>query len=198
MNVIKIRYVDGSKLTRRISEEYSRLLQGELERAGFITEVTAKTHTQWKIGLHMKCFVIDTDVLGQNIRHSRYKASLVGFVKTNLPTWDERVEFNDIINDFLDRNQLRCNIKSGPFTVRTYEGGARCEYDWRHEIPDWMIHNATLDGVDVLNVIEKQTEDHVAEYKEARRKRNRELRAAKKQQQQNNDKNQLRLVVNNS
>lgn len=126
---MKITYLreNGKKIDRIERELLSTMLEHELGRAGFITEVTDLS----KIGLHMKSFIVNTDMLGYNKRVDHmYCNSLVGFKKTQIPTWDQRVEFNNIINNFFDRHDLVGKIVSGVFLVRCRTVGAKDQYDW--------------------------------------------------------------------
>lgn len=175
MRATKLRHDDGAKLTKKMADEYAVLLEGELKAAGFITDVSAPTHTTLHLNYSSHaCFVIDTDLLGYNYREDDHH-SLVGWKRTAVPTWDQRVEFNDLLNLFLDRHKLKCNIKSGPYTVRTYENGGRTEWHWQHEKPFWQIQNEQRFGT-----IEKLTPSMEEEAKEKRREIYRERRKQKK------------------
>lgn len=104
----------------------SEILRIKLENAGFITDVDIASG---KIGLHMKSFVIDTGKLGYNARVSRYRPSKKGYVRTNTPTWEQREQFNHIVNDFFDKYHLSGTIKSGAYLVRHYLTGRVNEWE---------------------------------------------------------------------
>lgn len=185
MKATKLRYTDGKKLTERMAQEIARVIEGDLSNAGFCTDVSAPTHTTLRIayGSHA-CFVIDTDKRGYNYREDRHR-SLVGWKRTAVPTWDERVEFNDALNATLDRLGLRCNIKSGPYTVRCYERGGMDESVWIEEKPYYQCENEERFGT-----IEKLTPEMIEDAKQKRREIARERRAQQKFE------TGLKLVVN--
>lgn len=127
MKVYKIRNARGEKLTEAKLEQLASVIYRKLKAAGFITDVERVGLSGLRIGLHMKCFVVDTDMHGYNARMpyvNRYvgtidtTGSVVGFKRTNIPTWDQRVAFNNILNDVLSTYRVSATIKSGPFTVR--------------------------------------------------------------------------------
>jgi hypothetical protein len=95
--------------------------------------------------------------------------SVAGWKRTNIPTWDQRVEFNNIVNEVFDSHSATANIKSGVFTVRTVEDGAWNEGHWSAQIPD---------GVDIYAIV-PLTEDMEDEAKEKRRAVARERRQTK-------------------
>ena len=73
---------------------------------------------------------------------------------TNLPTWDQRVEFNNIVNAVLNKFRVSANVKSGFYTIRK---GFECmtEYDWQDQKPRWIYHNE-INGNYIESVDEKQ------------------------------------------
>lgn len=105
-------------------------------RAGFLTEAHTLTGTSIKIGLHMCSFRIDVNKLGHNARLGKFIDSPKGYKRTNAPTWDQRVEFNDLVNDVFDNANLSARIMSGSFQVRNKCTGRRDEQDWISEALD--------------------------------------------------------------
>lgn len=116
--------------------EIERTLRARFKRAGFITEVHAQTRSSLKIGMHMCSFRIDTNVHDRNLRHNPHLPSKL----TNVPTWDQRVVFNDIVNAVLNKFRISANVRSGEFTIRK---GTECmtENDWSDQKPSWITEN---------------------------------------------------------
>lgn len=138
MKLTKIRNSDGSKLTERMVEEYAQLILQALNKKGFKTNAYATGATSMKIGLHMSSFRIDTTKLGHNARvgiaaygYNGCK-SPKGYKRTDVPTWDQRVEFNDTVNYILDKFNIHANIKSGAYTIRKGDW-SYCENDWYNQ-----------------------------------------------------------------
>ncbi len=75
-----------------------------------------------KIGLHMCSFRINPEVHGYNGRIDRYSKTVAGYKRTAVPTWNQREDFNHLINEVFDTWKLSAVIKSGPYTVRTKSG----------------------------------------------------------------------------
>lgn len=128
--------IKGQKPTQKQTDALVKQIKRAFTAAGFVTGVHSYGPTSMDIGLHMKCFQVDTDKLGFNARMNYSnpwggeRGPKVGFKKTSLPTWDQRVEFNDILNDILDRAKATARIVSGPFVIRTVDEGAYCERQW--------------------------------------------------------------------
>lgn len=115
-------------------------LQHAIKRAGYISEVRVINSSRIDIGMHMCSFRVDVNVHGYNARynpHMKYKA---GYARTATPTWDQRVDFNNIVNSVLDKFKVSANVKSGDFIIRK---GTECmtEDDWFDQKPEWMHHN---------------------------------------------------------
>lgn len=140
MKLTKIRNKDG-KLDSFNLQVVCNALKRSLECYHFITEVTPVNSQYIKIGLHMRSFKIDVKAIGYNARRtpfdSKYK---LGYRRTDTPTWNQRVQFNDIVNAVLNSLGIFCNIKSGSYTIR-YGGIAFNESDWLKQIPEWQKHN---------------------------------------------------------
>lgn len=112
-------------------------IDNAMYRAGFVTEVSHLTKSSIKVGMHKKCFTIDTNKHGYNARFGAYVSTKSGYRRTNIPTWKQRVAFNDILNDILDEFGVSCNIKSGMFTIRDKNGRKNEQY-WIDQLPEWM------------------------------------------------------------
>lgn len=144
-------------------------------RAGFVTGVNQLTSTSIKLGLHMRSFKLDLSKHDRNLRHNPHLPSKLD----NSPTWDQRVEFNDIVNAVLNKFRVSANVKSGPFTVRVGRN-ARTEWDWQHEIPEWIRHNEAR-GYYVEQIDEKQ-------YLEDRRIERNKIAAQRRAEKRNNER----------
>lgn len=193
MKASTIRNADNSKVEPQTLTALCERLASKLERAGFVTHVEQLNSQAIKIGLHMSSFRVDTKRLGHNARVGWYNgmgqfmgnSSPKGYKRTDVPTWDQRVEFNDIVNDVFDKFELTCTIKSGAYTVRS-RTGRRSESDWTHE-----GHNAGYSGDASREIMpEKDAREHCdsdrleAEYAEKMRPQRlaqaREARARRK------------------
>ncbi len=117
------------KLEKRLNKAF--------QKAGFITKVTlGDSRSNMKIGLHMASFKVDVNKIGHNAMVGKYKKSPKGYVRTNTPTWEQRVEFNDIVNDCFNKSKLSARITSGKFLVRDLKQGAMDEQHWQEQSPD--------------------------------------------------------------
>jgi hypothetical protein len=148
MKITKIRVVNKHILGSKIKShgELRKPLAIELELVcdeienhmrslGFKCEANIVNSTALKVDWNKSQFRIDTDKLGYNTQcrpgHLR---------RTNLPSWDQRVEFNDALNAILTRFGFSANVKSGPFTIR--EGfEIFTESDWTDQKPDYIYQN---------------------------------------------------------
>lgn len=149
MRATAIRYKKDGKV---ISDSHMVALIQEVmrrtTRAGFRTDVKWLNSTSIKIGLHKSSFRIDTDKLGYNARIGRFVYSPKGYKRTDTPTWDQRVEFNNIVNDVFDRLRLTAGIKSGCFIIRERDFGRKSERHWEDQTPTWMgYHGAGKNGM---------------------------------------------------
>lgn len=157
-------------------------LTREFNDAGFITSVDATSSTGLNIGLGGKCFTVDTGKLGYNALTGFYtmyggfidRGGIKGYTRTAIPTWDQRVKFNDILNKILDAYEVTCNIKSGPFIIRDRENGGYSEDDWESQVPDgqWSY---------CVDRIVELTPDMVAEGKERLKEHRKEQARLKKE-----------------
>lgn len=132
MKITNIR-LNNKKISKNELDHIFYALVFKLKTNGYITEYSVNENGSVKVGMHMKCFVIDTILLGYNARLGRYIKSPKGYIRTNIPTWDQRVEFNNIINKYLDNLNITCTIKSGEFIIRCKTDGAKTEDDWDNQ-----------------------------------------------------------------
>jgi hypothetical protein len=123
MKVTGIRTNKGLKLTESELNTLCQTIVTKAAKMGFKTGASIISNGSIKIGLHMQSFRIITSKLGHNARVRRYVDSPKGYKRTNVPTWDQREDFNHLINDILDHWKLSANIKSGPYEVRSKADG---------------------------------------------------------------------------
>lgn len=126
--------IKGKKLSSTMADVVFELKK-RFSKAGFITGVSVVNSQSIKIGLHMRSFSLDVTKHDRNLQVNPYGKRL-----TNLPTWDQRVEFNNIVNSVLNKFKVSANVKSGPYTIR--EGlDSFNEDDWHNQKPDWLRLN---------------------------------------------------------
>lgn len=129
MRATKIRSIEtGKKISKSELQTLCEYIFSKAQCMGFLTSTEVLNGSSIKIGIHMGTFRIDTDMLGHNARISRFCDSPKGYKRTNVPTWDQRVEFNNLVNKAFDTYGLKANIISGNYTVRTFDGGG--ETSW--------------------------------------------------------------------
>lgn len=147
MKATSIRNNKNEVISTELALKIERELSSRFEKKGFITKVEVLTRTTIKIGLHMCSFRIDTHKLGSNARvGSNYANTKKGYVRTSVPTWQQRVEFNNIINNVFDKYKLNASIKSGPFTVRDKKLGRYTEVNWSQQDPSGYGDGSMING----------------------------------------------------
>ncbi len=145
MKITKMR-VKGKIPSTDVLLAIERELKESFTRAGFITNVSfGDTRSSMKIGLHMRSFSIDVSKLGYNA--TIYANSLAmnlrnGYKRTNVPTWNQRVKFNQIVNKVLTRNKVSATVRSGPFLIRDGLKALK-EVDWRFQVPEYLLGYTT-------------------------------------------------------
>ena len=169
MKVTKIR-VNGLVPEFYHMESIVIRLNSEFKKAGFVTNVSIATKTSLNIGLHMRCFTLDLSMHDRNLQCNPYQKRL-----TNLPTWSQRVEFNDIVNKVLNKFKVSANVKSGPYTIR--QGlDAMNEYDWNDQKPSYIQSNEA-NGYYIESINEKE---YLESKRIERNEKNRKARLDKK------------------
>lgn len=123
MRATCIRMISGKRLSLHSFNKLRLELQRQFAKAGFETNIYMISSCSIKIGLHMKSFTIDPNILGYNAKVGRYVNSPKGYKRTTTPLWEQREDFNHIVNDAFDKFGLQANIKSGYYKVRTVKGG---------------------------------------------------------------------------
>lgn len=151
MRATNIRRKIAGKLVKITHEELTQLCSNVVlwtAVKGFVTRAEVLNSGAIKIGWHMSSFRVNTAWIGHNARVGMYVDSPKGYKRTNVPTWDQRVEFNNIVNAQFDQMKLKAIIKSGCFTIREHESGAWNEGHWEAQTPIWMgYHGAIVDGL---------------------------------------------------
>lgn len=155
--------IKGVKLGTQFLETIKCQLDHALYAKGFITDVYVVNSQSIKIGLWMRTFKLDTTRWDRNPQVNPYQSKL-----TSLPTWDQRVIFNNIVNKVLNKFKISANIKSGPYTIRE---GMTCfgEYEWSDQKPQWVYQNEQR-GYYITAVNEKEFIAQRAEKRKLARK----------------------------
>ena len=135
MKITRMR-IKGTKLGGLRMNALMVELKRRFNKAGFITGVNVQNNSSLHIGLHMRSFKLDVTKHDRNLRHSPHSSPKL----TDVPVWDQRVEFNDIVNAVLNKYRVSANIKSGPFTIRSGTE-AMTEGDWLDQKPFWITQN---------------------------------------------------------
>lgn len=137
MKITRIKSLENRELD---IEGIAQGLVTVLNDAGFKCGYNKVTRSGMNISGHRCSFTIDKDILGYNLRKNMSRDSLTGWKRTNTPTWDQRVQFNQIVQRFFDANNLQCKAISGVFIVKDLEQNYD-EYDWQDQKPDYMYQN---------------------------------------------------------
>lgn len=130
MKITKIRDKNGESVDTYTLERVCIELERRFDKAGFITGVEIRGSAIY-CGMRMKSFTIDPKKRGHNADTSRYaQQTAKGYRRTTIPTWDERKEYNHIINDVLDKFKLKANAYNSVLYIRYYDSGR--VNDWFH------------------------------------------------------------------
>jgi hypothetical protein len=179
MKVTYLRNESGNKLNHTEMNMIIERLDYKFNEAGFLTSVYQLNGTSLNISQGGKCFSVDVSKLGHNARlpyvtnqYGTYCGIkyIRGYKKTSLPTWDQRVRFNNILNEVLDFYKVTCNIKSGPFVIRDRKNGSMHECDWSY-LEYTQDHIVELDD-DLINEGDELYKAHQKEKKEIKRQAN--------------------------
>ena len=128
MKFTKVKTTDDSQIDLNMLAEALVLALG---KKGYITDFTIKSKTGFTLGLHMRSFKIDIDKLGYNYRTGHFVNTKTGYKRTDVPTWNQRVDYNNIVNSILNRYKISANVTSGNFIIR--DGvNSKTEYDWSY------------------------------------------------------------------
>lgn len=123
-------------------------LETLLSKKGFITHVGLEEGT---IGLHMRSFKIDTKKLGYNAKISYMTSNpKKGYKRTDVPLWEQREEFNHIVNAFFDKHNITAKIVSGKYLVRDHVSGAVTEWECVNYAGQYMEPNTEQNGMGMI------------------------------------------------
>ena len=129
MKVTKMRNEDNKKFPVETLEMIAQALEAAFGQAGFNTYVTVANGSALNISQGGRCFSVDTNKLGYNAivpfcnsyGFTIDSTGVKGYKRTDIPTWDQRVEFNNILNSVLDRYSVKAEVKAKPFVIRDYD-----------------------------------------------------------------------------
>lgn len=147
-----------------------------LAKKGFVTGIDILSETSFKLGLHGRSFNVNIKKIGANLRRDHSRKSITGWKRTNVPTWDQRVEYNQTVQELFDKYNLSAKITSGQIVVRDGVENLT-ESDW----------NSTVHA-DSKDTIQPMYDAYVTEEKEARKARAKELAAEKRARMCNAEK----------
>lgn len=175
MRVTGIR-IKGVRPTHAQLTKIAVRLEQSFKRAGFNTGVYIENSTALNITAGGSTFRVNTERLGHNYRVNRSSlaSTKAGYKRSNLPTWDQRVEFNHAINDVLDAMSVTARVTAahGEFVVRTHDGRVNSWYDnsgnsnW-----EWLITSSESEAADQVASLGGST---LAKKREQREQRERE------------------------
>ena len=135
MKFTKIR-IDGKIPSSEVMEQIARDLEATVRAAGYeaYSEVTSKSSI--KLSNNQSSFKVNIARHGYNTRHRMNGSKM----RSHSPTWDQRVEYNNLLNKVLDDFGVSCNVRNSFFKIR--KGTEHfTESDWHEQKPDFMYHN---------------------------------------------------------
>ena len=130
---------NGKKLDNYDLEGLGSDLVHELASHGYMADFEINKQGKLKVGMRRKSFVINVARLGHN---SRFNPLYNKPRRTSTPTWDQRVHYNNIINDYMDKYQLKAIIRNSVFIIRDKEGRKNESY-WIDNEPEFSRHNTS-------------------------------------------------------
>ena len=121
-------------------KELSKRLDFKIKRAGFLTTVTVVNTSRIDIkgghsGVSNVYATVNIQKRGYNYRVNSFTVGYtkLGFKRTNVLTWDQRVELNNLINDVLDKACVSATIQSRGFKVRDKQTGRVNRWEVQYE-----------------------------------------------------------------
>lgn len=111
----------GKRVKEALLRKVCKTLSERTVARGYVTHIAPIDNFEIIISNNLRLFTIDSNKLGYNAEYLNNE-SLV-WRKSITPTWDQRVDFNNIVNDVLDEFKLEANVRSGFFVVRTKSFG---------------------------------------------------------------------------
>jgi hypothetical protein len=148
----------GKKLSQAKMQALVSRLERAIDRAGFETTVFQVNSSRIDIkggssGVSNKYATVNVEKRGYNFRVNSYTAyhTKLGYKRTNVLSWDQRVELNRLINAVLDGMKLSATIASRGFVVRDRITGAVTSWDvpfesnlgdsFQPNFHDWIYSN---------------------------------------------------------
>lgn len=141
MRITSIRDVrTNKKLSERDLHNLASFLEERLAGKGFITESAVINSSRIDLTLGGRSFKVDTTRLGYNAQYNpnlNYKA---GYRKTDVPTWDQRVSYNNTVNSVLNMFGISSKVTSGNYLIRHGEKSFT-NSDWLRMKPEYELMN---------------------------------------------------------
>lgn len=175
---------NNKRPTQEVLNKLVKTIESKALRLGFRTFARVESLSGIHIGHHRDTFSILPEALGHNVRYP-YQPDGLPWKRTRKPTWDQRVQFNNLINDIFDELKLTARIVSGTFIVRTRENGRVSKF--------YQTSSSSLQ-------VEKYTDKHAEQekiYKAIQRKRNRPTKEQIIEYMKQQDKTLTEMLVSN-
>lgn len=140
--------IKGRKPTKAQMQTLVKRLENAIARAGFETCVFQVNGSRVDIkggasGVSNKYATINVQKRGYNYRVNGFTAyhTKLGYKRTNVLSWNQRVELNNLINDVLDNMHVTATIASRGFVVRRKEasGGVGTLYLPKGRVNHWDV-----------------------------------------------------------
>lgn len=142
MKITFIRDKQGSKITSERLDRMACYIERSMEAIGFETKAIVKNSSRIDLTLGGSCFRIIPEKLGYNASYTPFSGSQykLGYKRTRVPTWDQRVEFNNMLNKILDNYEVSANIKAMELIIRQGTKSYN-ENDWFEQESEWRAEN---------------------------------------------------------
>lgn len=131
---------------------------------GFETTTTITSRSGIHIVHRNDTFHIIPEKTGYNVYYP-YLSDGLPWKKTRKPTWNQRCEFNHLVNDIFDELALSAHISSGAYRIRAKDGRDR---DWSADISECVV-------------VDKYTDEHKKEEESYQLEQRMKHRPTKKQ-----------------
>jgi len=119
MRFTNIRNKDGKTLTTYETVIMAATLKDLLAALGFITDYDLINKRSFRLSLNRGSFRINTAMLGRNGRRdSRWQDTIKGYKFTDVPTWEQRKDYNHEVNRYLDELGISATVRNGLYTIR--------------------------------------------------------------------------------
>lgn len=118
------------KLTKSSLNRLARCLQSQVQNEGFVAWSRVVNSSRIDLSNSGCSFTINLNKLPYNARWTKWtiEAFKEGhlkkpFIRTTTPTWEQRKDYNHLVNILLDRLKITCRVVSGPYEVRCKQWG---------------------------------------------------------------------------